>query len=271
MRFLALLALVFAGCGTTGSALVSFKAAASGPTDATGGPLPFSYVAIPATGTTPAVTAQVTLTKAALHVGAVYLNQSVPLSGAGAEPCILPGIYVAQAFGSIDVDLLSPEPQPFPVQGEGTQTEAKTAEVWLTGGDVNAQEDPTVILDVAGTAVEGGQTYPFSGIVTIGSNRAKQATNPAAPGANPICRQRIVTPILVDITPTEGGMLALQIDPRPMFNNVDFSASGALKQVSSSPPQYQIPDSNTGAGKALYAGMFASSGIYQFTWKPAGQ
>jgi len=268
MRQFALLALLVAGCGdTTGSALVAFSATAAGPSDATGGPISFSYVAVPATGTSPAVTAQVTLTRATLHIGALYLNQSVPLSGAGAAPCILPGIYVAQIFGPIDVDLLSGSPQAFPVQGEGTQTEAKTAEVWLTGGDVNAQQDPTVILDVEGTAVEGGETYPFTGIVTIGTNRAKQVTNPATPGANPMCRQRIVTPILVDITPSSGGTLALQIDPRPMFNNVDFAAKGALTQVSTSPLQYQIPDANTGAGKALYGGMFVNSGVYSFTWK----
>lgn len=272
MRPFALCALFVAGCGaTTGSALVTFSATASGPSDATGGPLFFSYVITPASNGNPAVTAQVTLTRASLHIGALYLNQSVPLSGAGAAPCILPGIYVGQVFGPIDVNLLSPSPQPFPVQGEGTQTEARTAEVWLTGGDVNAKEDPTAILDVEGTAVEGDQTYPFTGIVTIGSNRAKQVTNPAAPGAYPICHQRIVTPILVDITPTDGGTLLLQIDPRPMFNNVDFAATEALTQVSSSPLHYQIPDANTGAGKALYAGMFVNSGVYAFAWKASGQ
>lgn len=272
MRSFALLTILAAACSdTTGSALVTFSATVSGPSDATGGPLSFTYVVTPATGASPAVTAQVTLTLATLHIGALYLNQSVPLSGAGAAPCILPGIYVAQIFGPVNVDLLSASPQPFPGQGEGTQTEAKTAEVWLTGGNVNAPEDPTVILNVEGTAVESGQNYPFTGIVTIGSNRALQVTNPAEPGENPICHQRIVTPILVDLTPTDGGTLVLQIDPRPMFHNVDFAAKGALTQVSTAPLEYQIPDANTGAGKELYAGMFVNSGVYSFAWTAAGQ
>ena len=259
MRPLFALVLLATSCsGTTGSALVTFSATASGPSDATSGPITF----------TNSLGAQVTLTRATLHIGALYLNQSVPASGAAAEPCVSPGIYVGQVFGPIDVDLLSPAPQPLPTQGEGTQTEAKTAEVWLTGGDVNATEDPTVILDVEGTAVQGAQNYPFTAAVTIGSNRKQAVTNPAMPGANPICHQRIVTPILVDLTPTSGGTLALQIDPRPMFNAIDFTA---LTKVSDVPLHYQVPDANTGPGATLFKGMFASSGVYAFTWKAVGQ
>ncbi len=259
MKPLTLLMLLAAGCGgSTGSALVTFGATASGPADATGGPLSF----------TSGYGAQVTLTSATLYIGAVYLNQSVPVSGAASEPCISPGIYVGQVFGPVDVDLLSPSPQQFPTRGEGTQTAAKTAEVWLTSGDVNAAGDSTVILDVEGTAVQSGQTFPFTAAVTIGSNRQIPVTNPALPGANPICHQRIVTPILVDITPTNGGTLVLEIDPRPMFNAVDFTT---LTKVSDAPVQYQIPDTNAGQGGALFKGMEANYGVYTFTWRDAGQ
>jgi hypothetical protein len=250
-RFL-VLGLVVAGCGgTTGSALVSFDAVASGPLDANGEALSF----------TTGVGAQVTLTHALLRFGAVYLNQSVPLSGAASGPCISPGIYVAEAFGPMTVDLLSPRPVPFPTRGEGTETRAKTAEVWLTGGDVNADADSTVIVDVAGTAQQGGQTYPFTAAVTIGSNRKANVTSPAFPGSSPICHQRIVTPILVDLTPTEGGTLSLRIDPRPMFNAVDFSTLAG--------PPYRIPDDATGAGGALFRGLVSSSGVYTLAWSSA--
>ena len=243
------LAFLVAGCGgTTGSALVTFNAAASGPADANGGPLSF----------TTGVGAHVTLTRAVLRFGAVYLNQSVPLSGAASTPCIAPGIYVGEVFGPMALDLLSSQPVPFPTQGEGTETAAKTAEVWLTGGDINADVDSTVILDVAGTAEQGGQTYPFSGAVTIGTNRKPNVTSPAFPGANPICHQRIVTPILASLTPTQGGTLTLRVDPRPMFNAVDFSTLAG--------PPYQIPDDATGAGGALFRGLLASSGVYAFSW-----
>ena len=58
--------------------------------------------------------------------------------------------------------------------------------------------------------------------MTIGENRQQPVQNPALPGSNPICEQRIVTPIAVDFTPTDGGVLTLRVDPRGMFNAVDF-------------------------------------------------
>ena len=246
------------GCGgTTGSALVTFAATASGPEDANGEALSF----------TSGSGAEITLTSVRLHIAALYLNESVPASGAAAEPCISPGIYVGEVFGPLDVDLLSPSPQPFPVNGEGTATPAETAEVWLSGSDVNATADSTVILAVEGTALQGGQDYPFRAALTIGNNRKLSVTNPALPGANPICHQRIVTPILVDITPTNGGTLVLQIDPRPMFNAVDFSTA---EQRAADPLAYDIPDTTAGAGGALFKGLTANSGVYSFAWLSSG-
>lgn len=256
MRRTILLALLAASCGgTTGSHLVAFQARAGGPADATGSALSF----------TTAIGYQVSLTRARLLVGAVYLNQSVPASGAAATGCVLPGIYVAQAFGPVTLDLLSPVLQPFPAFGEGTQTPARTAEVWLTSGDVNAPVDPTVILDVAGTATRSGTTYPFQGTVTISDNRAIPPVNPALPGSNPICKQRIVTPIPVDLTPTDGGSLTLRADPRGMFQTVDFATLGP---VPGSTTQLLIPDTSAGAGASLFNNGVRSIFVYQFTWSP---
>jgi hypothetical protein len=250
--------LVLSGCGgTTGSALVSFSGEASGPSDANNGPLSF----------TTGVGADVTLTQARLHLGAVYLNQAVPSSGAAAQPCVSQGTYVAEVFGGLDVDLLSPDPVPFPSVGEGTETRARTAEVWLVGGgtnggsDINAADDSTVILAVEGTAEQSGASYPFSAEITIGANRTPKVTNPALPGASPICHQRIVSPIAVDLTPRNGGKLSLHIDPRPMFDNVDFSKATLLN---ADPPTYEIPDTSSGPGYALFKGLVADYGVYQF-------
>jgi len=262
--------LLITGCGgTTGSALVTFSGEASGPSDVTGGPLSF----------TTGIGADVTLSKAELHLGAVYWNQSVPSSGAAAGPCVSQGTYVAELFGGLDVDLLSSSAVPFPNAGEGTETRARTAEVWLVGGgtnangevsqgDVNTSDDSTVILAVEGTAVQAGSTYPFTAAVTIGANRTPNVTNPAMPGARPICHQRIVTPILVDLTPGNGGTLTLQIDPRPMFDAVDFSKA---TPVSSEPPLYQIPDTSDGPGGALFKGLTANFGVYAFGFREPGQ
>lgn len=250
--------LTVVGCsGSTGNGFVEFNATASGPRDATE-PLTF----------TTAFGAVVTLEQATLHVGAVYLNQSVPISGAASQPCVSQGMYVAEAFGPLDVDLLSASPKPFPNPASGTRTRARTAEVWLTGGDVNATTDTTVILQAAGAATMNEQAFPFRAEVTIGANRQQRVTNPAMPGANPICHQRIVSPIAVDLTPAAGGTLELRIDPRPMFNNVDFTK---LTKISEEPLLYQVPDENSGVGAALFKGLLANAGVYTFQWVNAPQ
>jgi len=77
--------LALAGCvGSTGGKTFTFPAAAAGPADATS-PLSFSMGGF-----------DVTLTRAVLHVGALYLNQSAPVSGAQSTDCYLTGTYVGQ-------------------------------------------------------------------------------------------------------------------------------------------------------------------------------
>lgn len=240
--------------GTTGSALVTFHAAAAGPSDAAPGqPLAFDN----------GKGFHVTLTRARLHVGAVYLNRSVPTSGAQATACILPGIYVGEVLSPLDVDALSPVPQPFGATGDGTSDEARTAELWLTGGDVNADEDPTRILDVAGTATKGDTTIAFEGQVTIGSNWQQQAADPSLPGAHPVCKLRIVSPIAIDLAPRDGGTLLLRVDPRAWFANVDFA------QLPISEGTARIADAPTDSASAnLFAGLHASTGAYALSWEP---
>ncbi len=241
-----------AGCtGTTGSGLVTFTAQAGGPADVNG-PLEFDTGA----------GYHVSLQGAALHLGAVYLNMSAPSSGGPEEPCVLPGIYVGEAFGGIDLDLLSPALIPFPLPGAGTANPAVEAEVWLTGGDINATDDPTPIFVAAGTASQGGISLPFAATVTIGANRQIAATNPAMPGANPICRQRIVSPIPVSLTLSEGGTLDVRVDPRGMFNAIDFASVSPVNGT------YVIPDETGGVGGALLKGVAANSGVYRFTFNP---
>jgi hypothetical protein len=263
-----LVCLPWLGCNdTTGGSLVSFQAAVGGAQGlGSGGPIEFD------TGSG----FHVQLTSARFHLGAVYLNMAVPSSGGPAEPCILPGIYVGQVMGGcdagsgvcgLDVDLLSPQLVPFPMGGQGTADQAAEAEIWLTGGDINAPDDPTPILKASGTATRGGQTWPFSATVTIGQNRALPVQNQAMPGANPICHRRIVTPIRVHFALVQDGTLTLRIDPRSMWNGVDFSTlmlSGGMA------PPYVIPDQSDGAGGALYDGLFASYGVYQFAFTAPG-
>jgi hypothetical protein len=254
--FLSAASIGLAGCvGTTGSDLVEFSAAAAGPADAVKGQ---SYEFTSGRGY------HVVLTRAVVHIGAVYLNLARPVSGAQATDCILPGIYVGEVIKGLDVDALSPDPQPFPIAGEGTATRAITGEVWLTGGDVNAEDDSTVILDVAGTADAAGISYPFDGKLTIGKNRAVTVGDPSLPSQHPICKERIVSPIAVDITPKAGGTLLVRVDPKGLFTNVDFSH---MDKVSDAPPHYVFhDDGGTPPDANLFRGLQARDGVYQLMW-----
>ncbi len=250
----ALVAIACIACvGTTGGALVDFPASAAGAADATS-PLLFDET------TTTGHTWHVELDSAKLHVGALYLDQAQSVSGAGATQCILPGTYVAEVLDGLDVDLLSPTPQPFPAPGHGATTPALVGQVWLTGGDVNAVDDATEILVVSGVARDdAGATVPFSGTITIGKNRLPSGE---ATGADPICKERIVSPIQTTIAVEPRGSLVLRVDARRLFSNVDFSALvGGAFSDDPSLADYTQPSIN------LFANLH-STGPYTFEWAP---
>jgi hypothetical protein len=242
VRSVALVLAALAGCGSTGGNVVSFDVAAGGPAE---GVPPFD------TG----LGWHVVLHKAKLHVGALYLNLSVPISGAQSTSCILPGIYTAEELSGLDIDLLAKDLQPFPARGDGTDDTAKTGEVWLVGGDVNAPTDvdpltnqATVVAELEGTASNALLGISFSATVTIGQNRAITSSDPSMPGAHPICKQRIVTPIPIQLAPHDRGTLTLRVDPARWFANVDFTEL--------SPPDYIFPDDlSISASQNLFNGL----------------
>jgi hypothetical protein len=111
--------LVLSACGSTGDHIVTFRAAAAGAADIDG---PVEFANDPGY--------HVVLDRARLNIGALYLNQSVPVSGANATDCVLPGTYVGQVTQGTEVDLLSAAPQYLPVNGQGTTLPARAGEVW---------------------------------------------------------------------------------------------------------------------------------------------
>jgi len=250
-------ALVTSCVGTTGGDVIEFEAAATGAADARpGAPYEFSTD----------LGWKVSLTTAKLHIGAVYFNRSMPISGVQNTSCILPDTYVGQITTGLDVDLLSPERQTFPVTGEGvTAPPAIVAQVWLTGGRVDHPDDATPILKVEGTGEKGGDTRPFAGTITIGYNRLQSGADGNAAGAAPICKQRIVTPIPVSLALQKTGSLLLRMDPRYLFVNVDFSAlpaSGDAFGFTDDVAQKDQPSLN------LYNNLRAASRLYTFEWMP---
>lgn len=248
------LGLVTSACvGTTGDQVVDFDAVASGPADAVAGePLSFEG----SRGW------HVTLTEASLHIGALYLAEAMPVSGAQATSCILPGSYVAQVVEGRDVDLLSSRPQAFPSRGRGTTLEARAGQVWLTSNDVNlvnVPTPPTVILNVLGSAARDGEVRPFEAKLTIASNRLDESG--ASAGGSPICKQRIVSPIPTAIRVASGGALWLRVDPRLLFTNVDFGALEAQGDV------FVFKDDSSDQPSAnLYNNLKQAGPLYEFTW-----
>jgi hypothetical protein len=243
----ALASLSGACVGTTGGDLVTFAAVAAGPADAVEGqPLEF----VNDRGW------HVSLTSASLHVGAIYLNQSLPVSGAQNTSCILPGTYVAQVTTGADVDLTSPAEQTFPRAGTGVTIPALAGQLWLAGGDIDTVDDDTPVLSVSGVADKSGASLAFTGTITIGENRAPNGSS----GGNPICKQRIVSPIPAAVEPRATGKLEVRVDPRLLFVNVDFTvpASGT----------YAFPDdSSDQPSRNLYQNLH-SAAPYRFGWVP---
>jgi hypothetical protein len=242
--------LALAACGTTGGDLVTFEVAAHG---------------VEGAGTIDTGLGwHVELTRARLHVGAVYLNLAVPISGSQETACILPGIYTAEELAALDVDVLDATRQVFPQPATGTNDEARTGEVWLTGGDVNADADTTVIADLAGTASNATMTLPFTATVTIGAaNRGIPGSDPSQPSQHPICKQRIVSPIAIDLRPHDSGTLVLAIDTRTWFANVDFTAL-----VADGSGGFVFPDTNTNAAsQSLFTGLRAASSTFQLSFE----
>lgn len=261
MRALLPLLLVTSACiPSTGGQVVSFTAQASGDPAVVGagGPLTFR---------TPRGF-DVTLTRARLTVGAVYLNQQNPQNYTLEQSCVQSGVYSGEVRGGLVVDALSPEPQPFPVAGNGTDAQTLSAELWLTGGAIDAQQDDTVVLDVAGSALDGVDTFPFEAQLTISQNRAIPPRNPALPGSNPLCHQRIVSPISFDTRLTEGGVVSLLVDPRAWFWSVDFAG---LTKESDAPLLYRFTDSQDSSAqpdKALFSALRSAVGPYRFELAP---
>lgn len=246
----ALAAAVLAGCGSTGGNLVSFEVVAQG--------------AAPKAGAKPGVYDtslgwHVELASATLYIGAVYLNQTRPNSGIQGTDCILPGVYTGQELQGRSVDVLSAAPQPFPAPGTGTDDEALTGEVWLTHGDVNAATDGRPIASITGTATQGAQVLPFSATIQIDSANRGIPSPPALPSQHPICKQRIVSPIFIDLRPHDGGTLAITVDPSGWFDTVDFAKV---------PPDGVFPDDNTSdASAALFGAIRAATTTFQFSFE----
>ncbi len=259
MKRLGLLVLGLAGCiNSTGESLVTFQATASAAPEVgavAGQPLRF----------TSARGFDVTLTTARVFVGAIYLSTVEPTTASGSleAPCVANGITTGEVRGGLEIDALDPTPRPFPIEGVGSTLPTRSASLWLTNGDVNAADERTIVLRVEGTASRGADVYRFTASFRIGANRVTPPRNPALPSSNPICEQRIVTPIAFDATLSQGATVRLFVDPRAFFSSVNFAT---LEQVSMTPPLFRFRDDTATAEQAdtaLFNGLRANAGPFR--------
>ncbi|HEY3668514.1 MAG TPA: hypothetical protein VGL19_21085 [Polyangiaceae bacterium] len=259
----AIFATLCLACGSsTGSGVADFQAAASGPEGAIAGQtLSFDT----------SEGWHVELGTAKMHIGAIYLSGDSPSSpspAAAVSDCILPGDYVAEVVEGRDIDLLSSKPQLFPVLGHGTVGAALSAQVWLTGGDVNDPDDPaqpTVVLQLKGQATHALVQRRFQAALTIANNRVDSQS--AIAGSDPLCSERIVSPIPTSLQIETSGSLLLRIDPRRLFNHVDFGALVNQNEDGS----YAFTDSREATDPpsvALYGNLKATGPLYRFSWVP---
>jgi hypothetical protein len=154
--------------------------------------------------------------------------------------------------------VLSTSAQPFPEPATGTDGQALTGEVWLTHGDINADSDPPAIAQITGTATKDTQRLPFHAEITINSGNRGTRGSVAQPSSHPICTDRIVSPIQIDLRPHDHGTLVITVDSSKWFANVDFTAL---------PPDGEFPDDNVNsASQALFTAIEAPSSTFQFSF-----
>lgn len=303
------LALLTTCCnGTTGDELLTFPANVRGVAGAT---QPFRTIATVNNGI---VEYSLQLSVAKMYIGGVYADESPLATGAESPICIQPGVYAAEVPGGTVFDVLSSAPQPFPVAGNGTADLALSRQLWLTNGDVTAETniDPNTnhalhIVDLQGVAtrLSDHTPFPFGATVTIGDNRLPPVSDPAQPGNNPICKQRILLIGGISAVFFQGGSMEITVDPRGWFHqNVDYSTlpyvtaqnceddadgpllgdpngcGGFCNAVSAGGAQqeYCIPDSNLLAGSVagstqghnFFTGVLTAGPIQSETETPTG-
>jgi len=264
------------GCGSTGSVRFAFDARIAGVARDVTQPLTF----VNERGWT------ITLEKANVTVGPVYLNVIAPLRDD--ESSFVPWIGVRRAFGDDDhlgagrdvgevlgqvtFDALSPSFTSFAVQGTMTQEQVRTAEIWFWPPPDQTPEAVNIdspVIDVAGEAVRGDVAVRFRGALILNDAWTSDA-KPGERSAQPVTALRKLRGIPTSFFPTEGGALEIRFDIRPLFRGADFS------NLASNPADKDgrkiLIQSKTGkfttdqVMRNVFQGLRASTGTFAVRW-----
>jgi hypothetical protein len=266
-------AVTFSGCsGGTGSQRFSFKAQVRGTAPST----PGEYRFVNEKGWS------ITLTRATVTLGPVYLNVVPPLRSESAslwdlvvrpayaqgEMHLAAGRVVGEVLSQVTFDALSDDLVAFPSSGVATQEEVRTAEVWFypePGTPADAKQLDTVALDIAGSAQRDGELVKFRGLLKLDDSWISNQ-NVGSRGNLSLTEIRKVRGISADFFPGEGGVLELGFDVKRLLRGADF-ASLVSNETDADGTKILLP------GKAgdqvmtnLYQGLHQVEQTYSVRW-----
>ena len=274
----AALAIAPAACvGTTGGEKFEFSAAMGGVERDPGAPYTF----------TNEYGWSVTLTRADITAGPLYLNTVAPLGGAASWWRLLPvrearahsahlgdGRIVGEVLGQIRFNALSPELVPFPAQGVISTDEVRSAEVWFYPPADTPPETTKIsgaALDVAGVAERDGEQVRFRGKLVLNDDWLPNS-QVGDRDNTPITAIRQVRGIPAGFAPSPGGRLEIRVDLAPLFASADFSNLAQNPADLEDPEARALVQAKSGkfttdqVMRVLYQGLRASRGTYAVRW-----
>ncbi|MBX3226980.1 MAG: hypothetical protein KIT84_41030 [Labilithrix sp.] len=263
------------GCGSTGSKRFAFEARAGGIERDSAEPYTF---------TNPKGW-EVTLTRADVTIGPVYVNVLAPLRQAAMLLRLLPearaddlhlgeGRVVGEVLGQVSFDALSPALVPFGATGTITEEQVRTADIWFwpppgTAAETTNIDAPSV--DLAGEAARGAERVRFRGTLIFDEAWASDA-QPGERSALPMTEIRKVRGVPASFFPTEGGALEIRVDVRALFRGADFTSLAASPEDEDGTKI--LVQSKRGklttdqVMRNVFQGLRSSSGTYAVRWVP---
>jgi hypothetical protein len=268
---LALLTLAPACVGSSGNGQHAFTAEASGADEH--GPFVNDF------GWT------VTLSRAVVRMGPIYLNTVAPLRAARprfglpwvrvahAEDAHLgDGLVVGEVLTDAEINLLDDAPTRFDVPGLVTSDAIRTAEIrfWPGAGLSPEAKAPQPALEVAGEASKNGETIRFSGAINLDETWLPNA-RPGDRNYLTLIDIREVRGIPTSFTAQTEGTLRVRVDQRRLFASANFAQIRDNEPTKADPSVRQLrqtgalgPDTVT---RSLYEAL-RSIRTYDVRWTP---
>ena len=270
----AALVVLLCGCaGGTGSERFEFEARVQGTAPAKGAD---DYVFVNEAGW------QVTLERAKVTLGPVYLNVIPPLrdstssiwdwvirpAWAHGEEHLNAGRVVGEVLSLVTFDALSRELVTFPTRGTMTQEQVRTADIWFSpepGTSADAQKIDTIALDVAGTAARERRVVRFRGALKLDASWIADQTL-GTRGNQSIAAIRKVRGIPASFFPENGGALEITFDVKRLLRGADFANLEANKSDSDGTKVLVPGKAGDQVMTNLFQGLREADGTYRVRW-----